>query len=182
MHQKRNPTSVSQLLAQIPDLQNRVNSLSDAREFHDPESASSSGPTHVPDQTSTILSPRTLPRCDSGLPHDARNETFLNDHLLWKDDPLQFSTTQKELALHSQELRPDTAGTTRRREWNEKRTGSFTSHTKWRWHVGSHWWNLFSQWYDGLSENSSYGMESWKFSWLHGISKLESHVQNWGLS
>ena len=75
MHQERNPTNVSQLLAQIQDLQNQVNSLSDAREFYDPESGSSSGATHVPSQPSTIPSPRTLPRCDSGLRHDTRNFT-----------------------------------------------------------------------------------------------------------
>ena len=38
MHQERNPTTVNQLLAQIQDLQNKVNSLSGAREFYDPES------------------------------------------------------------------------------------------------------------------------------------------------
>ena len=75
MQQQRNPTTVSQMMAQILDLQNRVNSLSDAREFYDPESGSSSGATHVPDQTSTIPSPRTLPRCDSGLPRDTQNGT-----------------------------------------------------------------------------------------------------------
>ena len=59
--------------------------------FYDPESGSSSGATHVPDQTSTILSSRTLPRCDSVLPRNTQNckgvlwETFLNDHLLKKD-------------------------------------------------------------------------------------------------
>ena len=60
-------------MAQIRELQNKVNSLSDAREFYDLESWSSSGATHVPDRTSTILSPRTLPRCDSGLPRDTQN-------------------------------------------------------------------------------------------------------------
>ena len=72
MHQERNPTTVSQLLTQILDLQNKVNSLSDAREFYDPESGSSSGATHVPSQPSTIPSPRTMPRCDSGLLHETR--------------------------------------------------------------------------------------------------------------
>ena len=70
MQQRRNPATVGQMVAQIQDLQNTVNySLSDAREFHDPESGSSSGATHVPDQTST-MSCRTLPRCDSGLPRN----------------------------------------------------------------------------------------------------------------
>ena len=45
MHQERNPTILSQLMAQIRELQNKVNSLSDAREFYDPESWSSSGAT-----------------------------------------------------------------------------------------------------------------------------------------
>ena len=48
MHQKRVPTTVGQLLTQIQDLQNKVNSLSDAREFDDPETASSSGAPRVP--------------------------------------------------------------------------------------------------------------------------------------
>ena len=33
VHQERNPATVSQLLTQIRELQNKVNSLSDAREF-----------------------------------------------------------------------------------------------------------------------------------------------------
>ena len=45
-----NPTTVSQLLTQIRELQNKINSLSDARENNDPETGSSSGATHVPDQ------------------------------------------------------------------------------------------------------------------------------------
>ena len=38
-------------------MQNKVNSLSETREFYDPETAST----------------RTMPCRDSGLPHDARN-------------------------------------------------------------------------------------------------------------
>ena len=49
--QERNPTTVSQLMTQIRELHNKVNSLSDARIFYDPESGSSSGATHVPDQS-----------------------------------------------------------------------------------------------------------------------------------
>ena len=59
MQQRRNPSTVSQMMAQIQDLLNKVNSLSDTREFSDPASGSSSGATHVPDQISTILSSRT---------------------------------------------------------------------------------------------------------------------------
>ena len=53
--------------------------------------------------------------------------------------------------------------------------------TKQKWNFGSYKWNLFSRWYDGLSENSCYGMESWKNAWLYGISKLDVQVQNWSL-
>ena len=48
MQQERNPTIASQLLTQIQELKDNVNSLSDAREFYDPESGSSSGVSHVP--------------------------------------------------------------------------------------------------------------------------------------
>ena len=47
-HQERNPTTVSQLMAEIQELQNKVNCLSNAREFYDPESGRSSGATHAP--------------------------------------------------------------------------------------------------------------------------------------
>ena len=57
LQQERNPTTESRLLTQIQDLQNSANSLSDTREFCDPETAST----------------RTLPCRDSGLPHDTRN-------------------------------------------------------------------------------------------------------------
>ena len=64
--------TVSQLLSQMQDLQNKVNSLTDARELCDSETASSSGATHVPNQPSTVPSPRTMLCRDSGLPHDTR--------------------------------------------------------------------------------------------------------------
>ena len=62
MHQERNPATLIHFL-----------SLSDAREFYDPETASSSGATHVPSQPSAIPSPSAMPCCDSGFPHDTRN-------------------------------------------------------------------------------------------------------------
>ena len=100
MHLERTFTTVSQLLAQIQDLQNKVNSLSDAREFYDPESASSSRAAHVPSQPSTFPSPTTMLCRDSGLLHDTRNivgtsGNVLNDDLLDKDEPLLSSTTQR---------------------------------------------------------------------------------------
>ena len=68
-------------MAHTRELQNKVNSLSDAREFYDPESGSSSGATHVRDQTSTILSSRTLPRCDPGLLQSTRNGTGITGNV-----------------------------------------------------------------------------------------------------
>ena len=71
------------------------------------------------------------------------------------------------------------------REWNETRTAKFvntcTTLPKWRCILKSYWWNLFSQWFDGLSETSDFGSASGKFSWLYGISKLEIQFQNWSM-
>ena len=69
MQQERNPSTVSQPLTQIQDLQDKVN----AREFYDPETASSSGAPHVPSQPLIIPSPRGMRSRDSGFPLDARN-------------------------------------------------------------------------------------------------------------
>ena len=94
MKQQRDPQTVSQLLTQIRvvSLQEKGNSLSDAREFHDPETASGSGASHVTSPLVTIPSSRTMLCRDSGLPPDTRNTLgiygtrFLNDHLLDKDN------------------------------------------------------------------------------------------------
>ena len=72
MQQERNPITVGQLLTQVQDLQNKANSLADVREFYDPESGSSSGALHVPNETSIIPSPRGILSRDSGLPLDVR--------------------------------------------------------------------------------------------------------------
>ena len=54
---KRNPPStVNQLLFQRPEQQDNVNSLSDAKEFYDPETASI-GFSHVPSQPMSIPVP-----------------------------------------------------------------------------------------------------------------------------
>ena len=98
-----------------------MNSLSDSREFYDPESGSSFGTTHVPDRTSTILSPRTLPRCDSGLLRGTLNGTGITGNV-FERPPVQegLSSTMfnnsKKLASSSQVLRPDISDTARRDE------------------------------------------------------------------
>ena len=102
MHQERNPTTVSQLLTRIQDLQNKVNSLSDARDFYDPESGSSSGMSRV--FQSTVKNSESQPEPCLAAIRDCRmihgilrvlQETFLNDSLLEKDDPLLCSTIQR---------------------------------------------------------------------------------------
>ena len=79
------------MLAPIWDLQNKVNSLSDARDFYDLESGSSSGSTHVPDQTSTILSFQDIATLRFWIAtkytelYGYYGKRFLNDHLFKKD-------------------------------------------------------------------------------------------------
>ena len=94
------------------------------QELYDPESGSSSGVTHVPVQTPTILSPRTLPRCHSGLPRDTQNCGYCRKRFWTTPQEGQFSAlfnNSKNLASTSQEYRPDTTGTTGRREIEMKR-------------------------------------------------------------
>ena len=75
---------MSQLLTQIQELQNKVNSLSDAREVYGPETASSSGEFHVPSQRLTIPSvPRIMPCHDSGLLHGTRNIVGVSGNVFW---------------------------------------------------------------------------------------------------
>ena len=151
--------------------------------------------SHVPGKTSTILGPRTFPRCNSGLPGDTLNGTgiagnvFSNDHLLKKDCLLRSSAIQRIWHLPLRELRPDTIETDKdkrasgmkRVNRSIRRFNHFTSKAEVE-PVESYWWNLFSQWYDGSSENSYYGTDSWNISWLYGVSKLESQLQKWSLS
>ena len=157
-----NPTTVSQMMAQIQDLQNKVNSLSDAREFFDPESGSSSGATHVPDQDSALLSSRTLPRGDSGLPRNTQNCTGILGRVFERPPAQEGQSStilnnSKNLASSSQDVRPD------RRSLNTPIQPSHFQSSSGIWD-GSYQWNLFSRWYDGLSEISYYGMESLKIS------------------
>ena len=64
---------MNQLEAQVQELQDKVSSLNDAKEFYDSETASSSGASHVFSQPLNIPSPRGMLSRDSGLPLDTRN-------------------------------------------------------------------------------------------------------------
>ena len=47
-------------MAQFQELRDKVYSLNDAKEYHDPEHVSSSGFSHVPSQPMSIPSPRGM--------------------------------------------------------------------------------------------------------------------------
>ena len=117
---------MSQLLTLIQDSHNKVNSLSDARDFHDPETASISWSVHVPSQPLTIPSPRGMPSRDSGLPLDTRSTSGTSrkvvESLPRDDHPLLSS------ASSSRGLRPDIAGNTLEHEKSgEKGAAEFVS-------------------------------------------------------
>ena len=82
MHQERNPTTVSQQLTQIQDLQNMKIPCQTQGNFYDHETGNTSEATHVPSEPSAIPSPRTMLCCDSGLKHETQNGTALLDTFL----------------------------------------------------------------------------------------------------
>ena len=66
----REGPAMNQLSSEIRTLQDKVNALSEEKEFYDPETVSSSGISHVP---SRIPCTRGLLGRDSGWPHFSRN-------------------------------------------------------------------------------------------------------------
>ena len=118
-----------------------MNSLSDAGRFYDPESGSSSGATHVPDQPSTILSSRTLPRCGSGLPRNTKNCTGIMGKVferppVQEELPSTVFQNSKNLASSSQDLRPDISGTARKSLNTPTRSPHFQSRSGMSNHTG----------------------------------------------
>ena len=109
-------------------------------------------------------------------------ETSLNDYLLEKDEPL-LSDNSKNLATSSHELRPDIPGNTKRSEKEMRRALLYSSIPAPRFQRGAgvydHTGATYSDWWSEISYD---GMESWRISWLYGISQLESRLQNWSLS
>ena len=70
---KESQSTVNQRAVQIQELQDKVNSLDDSMDFHDPETDSSSGLSHVPSHLVIVPSPRGMPGRDSCLQPDTRN-------------------------------------------------------------------------------------------------------------
>ena len=82
-------STMNQLLSQIRTLQDNVNALNEEKEFYDPETASSSGMSHVSSRHSRIPSTRGMVSRDSGLPYCTHNsigtsECFFENHLFQK--------------------------------------------------------------------------------------------------
>ena len=185
VHQGRNPTTVSQFLAQILVLQNKLNSLADARECYDPESGSSFEATQVPSQLSTIPSPRTMPRCDSGLPHVTQNWTDIMGNV-FERPPAQegqhsvIFRNSRIWHLHLENwglIFQRQQGKLKRRSWNtQTQSHHFQSRSGIQNHTGgtsSHRGmmdprTLITEWNHGNFPDS-------------GISKLEVELRNWGL-
>ena len=69
-------------MTKIRESQDKVNFLSDARKFHDPDSGSSPGTSHVPHQPLITSSSRRKPSRDSGLLHDTRNGMGIQGNVL----------------------------------------------------------------------------------------------------
>ena len=107
------------------DLQNKVNSLSDAKELSDPETASSSGATHVPGQPFSIPSPRTMPCRDSGLPHKKLNIMGSSGNVFERLPAREEQTST--LFSGSKDLGPDTEGNTKKAESEMRREPQHSS-------------------------------------------------------
>ena len=71
--ERESQPAVNLLAVHIQELQDKVNSLNDSREFCDLETASSSGLFHVLDHPVIVPSPRGMLCSDSCLPPDTRN-------------------------------------------------------------------------------------------------------------
>ena len=99
---------------------------------YDPETASSSGATHVPSQPSTLPSPRPMPCRDAGSPHVTRNITGTSGNVCERQPARQGRTSTffnncKNLASSSQELGPDTEGKTKRPKGKMRRESQNSS-------------------------------------------------------
>ena len=87
------PSVVIQDMSEIQELQNKVNSSTDARDFHDPERFSSSGSSHVPTRSLTIPSRSEKPSREPATPNGTRSaygyfgQRLLKANLLENDNP-----------------------------------------------------------------------------------------------
>ena len=168
---------MNQLLSQIQELQDKVNSLNAEKEFYDPDTASSSGMSHVLSQPSRISSPGGTVSRDSCLPHGARNSMGTSGHV-FEDQPVLEGAIpiilrgpKEFLASSSCELRPGNTGSTKRHGEGLRRDPPSST-------IVSYWRNLFSKLYDGCSEVFFLGIAFRKIPRLRWLSMLESQFQD----
>ena len=125
MQQKGNRSTVTQLLSQIQEVQDTVNSVNDEKEFSDPETASCIGMSHVPSQPSIFPSPRGMISRDSCVPHHTLNSMGTSgnvfEDLPAPEWPSPSFFVDPNLASSSCELRPGSTGNTMRHGEGSKR-------------------------------------------------------------
>ena len=73
----RESPTVSLLRDQVRRLQEQLEFIKDSKEFHDPDSPSSSGSTHVPHQHRIASSSKVKSSREPGLPRDTREDTSI---------------------------------------------------------------------------------------------------------
>ena len=169
MQQKENFSTVNQLLAQIQDSHDKVNSLNDAKDFFMIlKTASSAGLSHVPNHSMSILSLQGMVSRDSCLPHDTR--ILLGTSGKFLRGPLARGEPSSALLENSKKLTSSCCGLKSigtdkimregvRREPQDSRlpTNRFLrSFATWE-PLFSNWRKLFSKLYDGKSETSNLG-------------------------
>ena len=118
---KDNNSTANQPMVQILELQDKVTSLNDAKEFYDPETASSSGLFFVPGQPMSVPSPRGLISRDSCLQSDTRKSLGSARHVFEglpaRGEPSSaLFENSKNLASSSFGLRPLDTGNIAERE------------------------------------------------------------------
>ena len=173
-----------------------MNSLAEAREFHDPVTASSSGASHLPSQLSIIPSSRGMLSRDSGLPLDTRHTMGtpgnVFDSVPAGEGPSSaffkfFFFLKKKMILASSScgLTSGITGKIMVHGKGVRREPQSSSIPTPRFKVlynpepiKSYSKKLFSQSYDGFPEIAAPGNASWKIPGLVGISELESRLLN----
>ena len=115
-------------MTHIQDLQNKANSLADAREILRSWNIEQLWSSARSSEPSTIPSLRTRRCRDSALPHDTLNIVGISGNVFEQLPAREgrastLFNNSKNLASYSRELRPDTAGNTksRRVKWDENR-------------------------------------------------------------
>ena len=81
---KESQSTVNHFTVEIQELQDKVNSLNDSREFFDPETASRSGMSHVASERVSIPSRCGMLSRDSCLQLDTRNSFGASGHFFLK--------------------------------------------------------------------------------------------------